>query len=55
VTRIRAELEDGGRAACVATGGMADVLAGETTTIQRVVPDLTLQGLRMIWQRYGNG
>jgi type III pantothenate kinase len=55
VTRIRAELEDGARATCVATGGMADIIASETTTIQRVEPDLTLQGLRMIWQRYGNG
>jgi type III pantothenate kinase len=54
VTRIRAELEDGSRATCVATGGMADVLAGETTTIQHVEPDLTLQGLRLIWQRHGN-
>jgi type III pantothenate kinase len=54
VTRIRGELENGNRAMCVATGGMADVLAAETTTIERVVPDLTLQGLRLIWQRYGN-
>jgi hypothetical protein len=30
---------------------MADVLAGETTAIQRVEKDLTLQGLRMIWAR----
>jgi type III pantothenate kinase len=51
VARMRAELEDGERAICVATGGMADVLAGETTAIQRVEPDLTLQGLRIIWQR----
>ncbi len=51
VARIRAELEDGDRALCVATGGMADVLAGETTAIQRVEKDLTLQGLRMIWAR----
>ncbi len=35
----------------IATGGMADVLAGETTTIQSVEPDLTLQGLRIIWRR----
>jgi len=55
VTRIRGELEDGDRATCVATGGMADVLAAETTTIERVEPDLTLQGLRLIWQRHGNG
>lgn len=55
VTRIRGELEDGDRATCVATGGMAEVLAGETTTIQRVEPDLTLQGLRMIWHRHAHG
>src|SRR5687767_13983403 len=51
VARMRDELEDGARAACNLTGGMADVLAGETTAIQRVEPDLTLQGLRIIWQR----
>ena len=55
VTRMRAELEEGAAATCVATGGLADVLAGETTTIQHVEPDLTLQGLRMIWQRHGHG
>ena len=55
VARMRAELEDGERAICIATGGMADVLAGETTVIQRVVPDLTLQGLRIIWQRNREG
>lgn len=51
VARIRAELEEGDRALCIATGGMADVLASETTAIQRVEKDLTLQGLRMIWAR----
>ena len=51
VARMRNEIEDGPRATCIATGGMADVLAGETTAIQRVEPDLTLQGLRIIWQR----
>jgi type III pantothenate kinase len=51
VLRIRAELDGGERAACVATGGMASILAGETTAIQRVEPDLTLQGLRLIWHR----
>lgn len=51
VARMRSELEDGARALCVATGGMADILAAETTAIQRVEPDLTLQGLRIIWQR----
>jgi type III pantothenate kinase len=51
VHRMRAELSGGDRAACIATGGMADILAGETTSIQRVEPDLTLQGLRLIWKR----
>jgi len=51
VGRMRAELEGGDRAACIATGGMADIIAGESTTIERVDPDLTLQGLRLIWNR----
>src|SRR5512134_1118777 len=34
VTRMRAELASGDRALCVATGGMAGVIAGDTTTIQ---------------------
>jgi type III pantothenate kinase len=51
VTRIREELEDGARALCLGTGGMAEVIASETRTIQRVEPDLTLQGLRIIWHR----
>jgi type III pantothenate kinase len=51
VTRIRAELPQGDKAICIATGGMAGVLANETATIQRVEPDLTLQGLRLIWKR----
>ena len=32
-------------------GGMADIIAGETVAIQRVDPDLTLHGLRMIWEQ----
>ena len=55
VARIRKELDGGDRAACVATGGMADVIAGETTTVQHVDPNLTLVGLRMIWQRIAPG
>jgi type III pantothenate kinase len=53
VQRIRAELPGGDRAACIATGGMATVLSHETTVIQHVEPDLTLQGLRLIWHRFG--
>jgi type III pantothenate kinase len=53
VQRIRAELPSGERATCIATGGMASVLSHETTVIQRVEPDLTLQGLRLIWSGKG--
>jgi type III pantothenate kinase len=49
VQRIRAELPSGSAAVCIATGGMASVLSNETAVIQRVEPDLTLQGLRLIW------
>jgi type III pantothenate kinase len=49
VRRIRNEL--GGRAVCVATGGLASVISSEVDLIEHVDPDLTLQGLRMIWER----
>ncbi len=49
VGRIRRELGD--PVMCVATGGLAEVIAPETTVIQRVSPDLTLNGLRIIWDR----
>ncbi len=49
VGRIRRELGD--PAMCVATGGLAEVISPETTVIQRVSPDLTLNGLRIIWDR----
>jgi len=34
----------------IATGGLAELIAGKTTLIEKVVPDLTLQGLRLIWE-----
>ncbi|HIE93893.1 MAG TPA: type III pantothenate kinase [Acidobacteria bacterium] len=51
VARLRAEL--GGRepAVCVATGGLANTIAGETGSIDHVSPDLTLHGLRLAWNR----
>lgn len=51
VTRIQAEL--GTTTTVVATGGLADVIAeviaGETHVIDHVVPNLTLDGLRLIY------
>ena len=51
VRRIRAELEGGDRAVVIATGGLADVISGESAAIQHVDPNLTLDGLRLIWER----
>jgi type III pantothenate kinase len=49
VARIRDELGD--HAPTVATGGLADLIAPHTATIQKVDPDLTLEGLRLVWTR----
>jgi type III pantothenate kinase len=43
--------EMGGNALCVATGGLAPVIAPETPLIQHVDLDLTLHGLRIVWER----
>lgn len=51
VRRLRAELGRSGPVACVATGGLADLIAPETTVIDQVNPDLTLHGLRLVWER----
>jgi type III pantothenate kinase len=49
VTRIRAEL--GTEAPAIATGGLADLIAPHSETISRVDPWLTLEGLRIVWDR----
>jgi type III pantothenate kinase len=49
VRRMSDEL--GGRAICIATGGLAEVIAPETPVIEHVDPDLTLHGLRIVWER----
>jgi type III pantothenate kinase len=49
IVRIREEL--GEAVHVVATGGLAETLAGEIPSIQAVDPVLTLTGLRLIWDR----
>jgi len=49
VRRMSSEL--GGDAICIATGGLAAVIAPETTRIEHVDPELTLHGLRIVWDR----
>jgi type III pantothenate kinase len=49
VRRMSDEL--GGNAICVATGGLATVIAPETPLIDHVDADLVLHGLRIVWDR----
>jgi type III pantothenate kinase len=49
VARIRTEL--GSEARVVATGGLAGRVASECTSIEQVEPFLTLEGLRMIFEK----
>ncbi len=49
VEGIRAELGESARV--VATGGLAQRIAGESRSIERVEPFLTLEGLRMLFEK----
>ncbi|TDA70750.1 MAG: type III pantothenate kinase [Clostridia bacterium] len=49
VTRMKQELGD--EPLVVATGGLAELIAPETQTINEVNPLLTLEGLRLIYER----
>jgi type III pantothenate kinase len=49
VARMRRELGD--PVACVATGGLAEMIATDTPAVETVDRDLTLHGLRIIWNR----
>lgn len=51
IERIQAEL--GGGARVLATGGLASTIAPLTTAIERVDEDLTLEGLRLLWELNG--
>ena len=47
MSRIQEELEE--KATVVATGGYADLIADETKIINVVNPDLTLMGLKILF------
>ncbi len=49
VTRIRDELGEDTR--CIATGGLAQRIASESRCIERVEPFLTLEGLRILFEK----
>jgi type III pantothenate kinase len=51
IRRVRAELDGGNRATVIGTGGLVEVICEESRAIQKIEPDLTLDGLRLIWQR----
>lgn len=55
VRRLRGEIEDGARLLCIGTGGLAADVAAETALIDDVRPDLTLAGLRIVWERVRKG
>jgi type III pantothenate kinase len=49
VARLQKEL--GGWAYCVATGGLAEVISPETHAVDVVDRDLTMRGLKLLWDR----
>ncbi len=49
VRRVRSEIGD--TAPAIATGGLAELIAPHAETIDRVDPLLTLEGLRLVWDR----
>ena len=49
VNAIRGEL--GVEAQTVATGGLADLIVPHAHTLDRIDPHLTLEGLRLVWER----
>jgi type III pantothenate kinase len=51
----RISVEVGGPIVAVATGGLASLIVPETPVFDAVEPDITLHGLRMIWDRNQRG
>ncbi len=49
VRRIRTDMPDGEHARIIATGGLASVVSRYSTVIQEVLPFLTLDGLRILY------
>ncbi|OQB47156.1 MAG: Type III pantothenate kinase [Firmicutes bacterium ADurb.Bin153] len=50
VGRMKAEI-GGNKTKVIATGGLAPLIASQTDTIDTVDPDITLKGLRIIYER----
>ncbi|HEY7495276.1 MAG TPA: type III pantothenate kinase [Candidatus Tectomicrobia bacterium] len=50
VTRMRTEM--GGNPLVIATGGLASVIAQASTTLQKIEPYLTLEGLKIIFDKH---
>jgi len=48
VARFRKELGPDMKA--IATGGLASVIAGQTSVIDHIAPWLTLDGLKIVWE-----
>jgi type III pantothenate kinase len=48
LTRITAELP--GKPKIIATGGLANLIVPEIREVRHVVPELTLEGIRIIWE-----
>ena len=49
VEAIRGEL--GTDAPAIATGGLAELIVPHARTIEKIDPFLTLEGLRLVWER----
>jgi type III pantothenate kinase len=50
VNRVREELGESVSPRILATGGLAGIIATESDTIEEVVEDLTLEGLRILFE-----